>query len=158
MKETKRARPTLICSRLKEVEEGETEAEVLGAKGIQMELLHRRLGHTLQSVIQRLVRDQMVRGLEEGAVREYKMCRGCKMGRSSEKSHPRKDPEFRAKEPLELVHTDIAGPFLPVAMGGGQEVQSRHDRRLQPQILGGTIEEKERHRSSLERMDSCLGE
>ena len=120
MRETKKARPTLICSRVKEAEVGECdlEAEVLGGKGIQMELLHRRLGHTSQSVIQRLVRDQMVRGLEEGVVGEYKMCRGCKMGRSSEQSHPRKSPEYRAKEPLELVHTDIAGPFEPVAIGG----------------------------------------
>ena len=50
MKETIRARPTQICERLREanVNEGggEVEAEVLGGKGIQMELLHRRLGHT----------------------------------------------------------------------------------------------------------------
>lgn len=46
------------------------------------------------------------------------MCWGCKMGKSSEKSHPRKDPEYRAKEPLELLHTDIAGPFKPKALEG----------------------------------------
>ena len=66
MKETVRARPTLICERLKYADEnedgGEVEAEVLGGKGIQIELLHRRLGHTSQSVIDRLVREQMVRG------------------------------------------------------------------------------------------------
>ena len=70
MKETVRARPTLIFERLKYADEdeggGEVEAEVLGGKGIQIELLHRRLGHTSQSVIDRLVREQMVRGLEEG--------------------------------------------------------------------------------------------
>ena len=46
MKETTRARPTLICERFKEVEENEggdeAEAKVLGGKGIQMELLHKR--------------------------------------------------------------------------------------------------------------------
>ena len=41
------------------------------------------------------------------------------MGKSSEKSHPRKDQEFRAKEPLELIHIDIAGPFEPKAIEGG---------------------------------------
>ena len=40
------------------------------------------------------------------------------MGRSSEKNHPIKDPEYRAKVPLELIHTDIAGPFQPVAIEG----------------------------------------
>ena len=43
MKETVRARPTLICERLKGSDEneggGEAKAEVLGGKGIQMELL-----------------------------------------------------------------------------------------------------------------------
>ena len=122
MKETTRARPTLICERFKEAEENEggdeAEAEVLGGKGIQMELLHRRLGHTSQSVIDRLVREQMVRGLEEGVKGEFGMCRGCKMGRSSDMKHPRKDPEHRAKEQLELIHTDIAGPFVPSAIEG----------------------------------------
>ena len=119
MKETRRAHPTLICTRMKGVEDCVMGAEVLGTKGISMELLHKRLGHTSLSFMQRLVKCQMVRGLEEGAVGEYKMCRGCKMGRSSEKSHPRKDPEFRAQEQLELVHTDIAGPFKPAAIGEG---------------------------------------
>ena len=93
--------------------EYEMEGEALGAKGVQMDLLHRRLGHTSQSVIERLVRDQLVRGLEEGVTREMGMCRGCKMGRSNEKPHPRKDQQYRAKEQLELVHVDIAGPFSP---------------------------------------------
>ena len=117
MKETSKARPTLICSRLQctdDVDEG----EILGAKGVQMELLHKRLGHTSQSGMERLVREQMVRGLEEGVKGEFGMCRGCKLGRASDIKHPRKDPEFRAKEQLELIHTDIAGPFKPAAIEG----------------------------------------
>ena len=45
MRETKKARPTLICSRLQEadVKENVMEGEVLGGKGVQMDLLHRRL-------------------------------------------------------------------------------------------------------------------
>ena len=42
---TARARPTLICRRGKEYE-GDMEGEFLGAKGVEMDLLHRRLGHT----------------------------------------------------------------------------------------------------------------
>ena len=122
MKETVRARPTLICERRKYADGneggGEVEAEVLGGKGIQIELLHRRLGHTSQSVIDRLVREQMVRGFEKGVKGEFGMCRGCKMGRSNDIKHPRKDPEYRAKEKLELIHTDIAGPFVPTTIEG----------------------------------------
>ena len=44
MQESFGARPTLICERLKRrVQSG---AKVFGGKGVQMELLHRRLGHT----------------------------------------------------------------------------------------------------------------
>ena len=121
MQESLKARPTLVCKGLnvREEMEGEMEGEILGGKGISMELLHKRLGHTSQGGMERLVREQMVRGLEEGMKGDFGMCRGCKLGKSSEKSHPRKSQEYRATEPLELVHTDIAGPFNPKAIGGG---------------------------------------
>ena len=129
MQETTKARPTLVCSRLAGADgvneadqkgnENVLEGEVLGGKGISVDLLHKRLGHTSQSGLERLVREQMVRGVEEGMQGDFSMCRGCKLGKSSEKSHPRKDADFRAKEPLELVHTDIAGPFVPKAVEGG---------------------------------------
>ena len=52
---------------------------------------------------------------------EFGMCRGCQMGKSSEAKHPRKDPKYRATEQLELIHTDIARPFKPKAIGGGNK-------------------------------------
>lgn len=84
-----------------------------------MELFHKRLGKTAQGGMERLVREQLVRGQEEEMKGNFSMCHGCKMGKSSEKAHPRKDPEFKAKEPLELIHTDIAGPLSPKAIEGG---------------------------------------
>ena len=68
MRETIRVRPTLICRRVGGVdvvdvdEEDVSGGEVLGGKGIQINLLHRRLGHTSKSVMERLVREGMVRG------------------------------------------------------------------------------------------------
>ena len=91
MQESLKARPTLVCKGLNDG--GEMEGEVLGVKGISMELLHKRLGHTSQGGMERLVREQMVRGLEEGMKGDFGMCRGCKLGKSSEKSHPRKTQE-----------------------------------------------------------------
>ena len=46
MRESLKAKPTLICEALNGLEE--MEGEVLGGKGISMDLLHRRLGHTSQ--------------------------------------------------------------------------------------------------------------
>ena len=63
MRETSQARPTLVCERFKGVEDSECadvlggEGEVLGGKGVQLELLHKRLGHTSHSVMERLVRE-----------------------------------------------------------------------------------------------------
>ena len=117
MEESLKARPTLVCVGAN-ADVG-VKGEVLGAKGISMELLHKRLGHTSRGGMERIVREQLVRGLEDGIQGEFGMCRGCKLGKSSEKSHLRKSQIYRATEPLELVHTDIAGPFKPKAIGGG---------------------------------------
>ena len=75
MRETSKARPTLICTKAGDFQ-GEFGGEALRAKGIQMELLNKRLGHTSQSVMERLVRDQMVRGL----VRVLSVTWGCAGG------------------------------------------------------------------------------
>ena len=101
------------------------EGEVLGGKGISMELLHKRLRHTSHRGMERQVREKMARGLEEGIKGDIGMCCERTMGRLSENSHPRKDPEFRAKEPLELIHIDIAGPFNPKAIEGGGQYKCR---------------------------------
>ena len=60
MQESFGARPTLICERLEgRVQSG---AEVFGGKGVQMELLHRRLGHTCKRGLERLVKDGLGMG------------------------------------------------------------------------------------------------
>ena len=59
-----------------------------------------------------------MRGLEEGVKGEFGMCRGFKIGRSIDMKHPRKDREYKAKEQPELIHMDIAGPFVPTAIEG----------------------------------------
>ena len=121
MRETAKARPILIFTRLQgaDAEGSDMEGEILGGKRVQMELFQKRLGHTSQSVIVRLVREKMVRGLEEGLKGEFGMCRGYEMGGPIEKIHHRKDSEFRANEPPELIHTNIVGLFEPKAIEGG---------------------------------------
>ena len=92
--ENEKARPTLVCEKHHGAEQ--MEGEILGGKGITMGLLHRRLGHTSQGGMERLVREQLVRGLEAGIQGDLEMCKGCKMGKSSEQKHPRKSQEHRS--------------------------------------------------------------
>ena len=72
--ENEKARPTLVCDKHHRAER--MEGEILGGKGITMELLHRRLGHTSPGGMERLVREQLVRGLEAGIQRDLEMCEG----------------------------------------------------------------------------------
>ena len=131
MKESAKGKPTLIGRRVEGGGRPRRGGEVYGAKGVSMELLHKRLGHTSKSGMERLVREQMVRGLEEGMQGDLGMCRGCQLGRLSEHKHPRKSPAYRASEQLALVHTNLARPFRPAAIGGGgEQVQLGHHRRL----------------------------
>ena len=49
---------------------------------------------------------------------DFGMCRGCKVGKSSEAAHRSKNHVYRAHEKVKLVHTDLAGPFKPRAIEG----------------------------------------
>jgi hypothetical protein len=45
-----------------------------------------------------------------------KFCEGCVIGKHSKSSFP-KVAEYQAKNPFELVHTDICGPIQPSSIG-----------------------------------------
>lgn len=78
MEESRTARPTLVCEKL--VKEGAADivdGEVLGAKGIQIDMLHRRMGHTYKSGLERLVREQLMRGVEDGMKGDLGVCYAC---------------------------------------------------------------------------------
>jgi hypothetical protein len=48
-----------------------------------------------------------------------KFCEGCVIGKHPRSSFP-KAAEYRAKKPLELVHTDICDPIKPSSIGENQ--------------------------------------
>lgn len=49
--------------------------------------------------------------------RTDKFCEGCVLGKQARTSFPR-EARYRAKKPLELIHTDICGPITPMSLGG----------------------------------------
>ena len=76
-------------------------------------LWHLRLGHVNLDRINRLVK--------EGPLKELKVsflpvCESCLEGKMTKRPFSTKDE--RAKEPLELIHLDICGPFNVQAHGG----------------------------------------
>ena len=80
MRESARGRPTPIGEVMRKEGDEQKGREVLGAKGISMEILHKRLGHTAKSGLERLIRKRMVRGLVEEVKGDLGVCRGVPNG------------------------------------------------------------------------------
>ena len=79
----------------------------------QTYLWHLRLGHINLRRIQRLVQDGPLGSLE---VEALPVCESCLEGKMTKR--PFTDKGYRAKEPLELVHSDLCGPMTVRARGG----------------------------------------
>ena len=82
-------------------------------------LWHRRYGHLSSKYLQLLARKRLVVGLDYDCSKESdSVCESCVEG----KQHKNKftSSERRAKEPLELVHSDVCGKLKADSLSGGQ--------------------------------------
>nr|KYP56903.1 Retrovirus-related Pol polyprotein from transposon TNT 1-94 [Cajanus cajan] len=77
-------------------------------------LWHKRLGHISKQRIQRLVSDEI---LEPFDLSDFEVCVECIKGKQT---NSRKLGAERAKDVLELIHTDICGPFPTTSWNGQQ--------------------------------------
>ena len=77
-------------------------------------LWHKRLGHISKQRIQRLVVDGILDPLD---LTNYQVCIECIKGK---RTNERKLGAERAKDVLELIHTDICGPFPTASWNGKQ--------------------------------------
>ncbi|KAM1792164.1 hypothetical protein ACFX14_035868 [Malus domestica] len=79
---------------------------------------HLRFGHLHFNGLKLLSSGGMVRGLPQiEATRQ--VCEGCVLGKQTRLTFPVGDA-WRAKAPLQLVHTDICGPLDPMSYGGNR--------------------------------------
>ncbi|KAE8675430.1 putative RING/U-box superfamily protein [Hibiscus syriacus] len=72
------------------------------------DLWHMRLGHVSYSKLSVMVKKSMLKGLPQLDVRTDTVCAGCQYGKAHQL--PYNESKFKAKEPLELVHSDVFGP------------------------------------------------
>ena len=77
---------------------------------------HFRFGHLHFGGLAELVKKEMVRGLPTVEF-EKKFCEECVLGKHPRTSFSR-TAEYRAKEQLGLIHTDICGPITPESFSG----------------------------------------
>ena len=93
-------------------------------------LWHKRLGHLNAAAVQQLFSKRMIADIEEILRRTHQRwqddthctsasepCEACELGKSHRQPQSTA-PGTRASAPLELVHTDVCGPFRVRGLGG----------------------------------------
>ncbi|KAA0059177.1 integrase [Cucumis melo var. makuwa] len=80
------------------------------------DLWHARLGHVSYSKLKTIINKSMLKGLPQLDIREDMVCACCKYGKAHQL--PFKESKFRAKQPLELVHSNVFGPVKQSSIGG----------------------------------------
>jgi transposase InsO family protein len=82
------------------------------------DLWHARLGHVSYHKLKMMVERSMVKGLPGVEVRTDTVCAGCQFGKAHQL--PYQQSKYRAKEPLELVHSDVFGPIKQASISGSK--------------------------------------
>ncbi|KAM0043888.1 putative RNA-directed DNA polymerase [Helianthus debilis subsp. tardiflorus] len=84
------------------------------------QIWHRRFAHVNHKAIRTMQYKKMVKDLPT-TVEKYKVCEICAIGKQQREAIPKKS-EWRAKERLELIHTDLCGPITPASHSGRRYV------------------------------------
>ena len=79
-------------------------------------LWHLCFGHLHYGGLKELAKKGMVHGLPDMDYTKQ-FCEGCVIGKQARNSFPKR-AEYRARNLLELIHTDICGPITPSSFGG----------------------------------------
>jgi hypothetical protein len=82
----------------------------------QARLWHMRLGHFHIKGLQRMINSEAVRGLPSLRFSKH-TCHGCQLGKHSRTKLP-KQTSHSATKILELIHSDVCGPFRVNSLGG----------------------------------------
>ena len=118
MTESKSGRLTLDCKILSTITPlpSSRRVEVFN-NTISMDLLHRRLGHSGEGGLRRLLRGDMATGIGQvyGAVSS---CDSCQLGKLTRLPHPAVSFSHGTTNALELVVMDLASPVRPGSLEG----------------------------------------
>ncbi|CAL9028014.1 unnamed protein product, partial [Prunus brigantina] len=80
------------------------------------DLWHMRLGHVSYHKLSVMMKKSMLKGLPQLDVRTDTVCAGCQYGKAHQL--PYEESKFKAKEPLELIHSDVFGPVKQPSISG----------------------------------------
>nr|GEV97268.1 copia-type polyprotein [Tanacetum cinerariifolium] len=105
-----------LSENAREITEHKSEECMYSSDDDLAKLWHERLGHISKTSMGTLQLKGMVRDLPN-FVADATVCRDCMVGKQTKEAIPRSS-SWRAKEILELVHSDICGPITPSSHTG----------------------------------------
>ena len=85
---------------------------------LSMNLLHRRLGHSGEAALHRLLQGNMALGVTVTPSSTMDFCDSCQLGKLTKPPHPAEAFDHGTSYPLELVVVDLARPVTPRSLGG----------------------------------------
>ncbi|CAL5324316.1 unnamed protein product [Camellia sinensis] len=80
------------------------------------DLWHMRLSHVSYSKLTVMMKKLMLKGLSQLEVRKDTICAGCQYGKAHQL--PYEESKWKAKGPLELIHSDVFGPVKQASFSG----------------------------------------
>ncbi|XP_075077220.1 putative mitochondrial protein AtMg00300 [Nicotiana tabacum] len=113
----------LIAKRLKNIYVAEFDSlnggdfTCLSAIDDDAELWHRRLGHASFSLLNKLIKKDIIRGMPKSKFKDHKVYDACVKGKQAKYSFKPKK-EVSTSSPLDLLHMDIYGPMRMPSRGG----------------------------------------
>ena len=87
----------------------------------KISLWHERFGHLNFGDLKKLQDDGMVKGMNVSKINESheSVCHGCALGKSKRLPFPKKS-NHRSSKVLDLIHSDVCGPFHVPSLGGSR--------------------------------------
>ena len=89
------------------------------AAGNPLSTWHLRFGHLNSNDVKLLSDQNLVTGMQLSSADRVENCHGCAVGKAKRLPFPQKS-ERKTTRPLELVHSDICGPFQVESMAGSK--------------------------------------
>ena len=93
-------------------------AETQYSQELKEDKWHRRFGHLGMRSLQTLAKGKLVTGFDYDYSNEISFCQACVEGKLHKSQFPATGGK-RAKQPLELVHSDVCGKIETSSLGGG---------------------------------------
>lgn len=77
-----------------------------------LKLWHKRLGHICNENLNKLIKNDMVKGIDDLKVNRIDFCESCVQGKMTRLGF---ESRIKAKRILEIVHSDVLGPITPLS-------------------------------------------